>query len=119
MDQRRSHHRRIDRLSDIQPAGLYRLRRSGIAASAKAPEQFKVKLPVRPGKACRGSLPQAPEPAAGTCPPRTGSSAIWPDFFVYLPMTWLGRAYIADMGHSGKVAFDSFDMMPTWIRSLV
>ena len=50
MDQRRSHHHRIDRLSDIQPAGLYRLRRSGIAASAKAPEQFKVKLPVRPGK---------------------------------------------------------------------
>jgi hypothetical protein len=35
MDQRRSHHHRIDRLSDIQPAGLYRLRRSGIAASAK------------------------------------------------------------------------------------
>ncbi len=41
---------------------------------------------------------------------RTRSSAIRLGFFVYLPMPSLGGAYIADMGHGGKVAFDGFDM---------
>ena len=40
----------------------------------------------------------------------TQSSASRLGFLVYLPMSRLGRAYIADMGHGGKVALDGFDM---------